>query len=136
MSTNSSAKPGLVQVRGLVDLYTSTLERRGYRLTAVHAYRGAVEHFLVWAAPKADYAEIGEAGIRRFIDEHLLGCDCPGRHQRGKVTTLSALRHLLAILRGAGLLPPVPPSFRISSTQNWKPILTTRPRWVGLRLRL
>lgn len=111
MSTNSSAKPDLVQVRGLVDLYTSTLERRGYQPTAIHAYRGAVEHFLAWAAPDADSAEMGEASIRRFIDKHLLGCDCPGRHQRGKVTTLAALRHLLAILRGAGLLPPVPPSF-------------------------
>lgn len=111
MSTNSSAKPDLVQIRGLVDLYTSTLERRGYRPTAIHTYRGAVEHFLAWAAPNADSAEMGECSIRRFIDEHLLGCDCPGRHQRGKVTTLSALRHLLAILRGTGLLPPVPPSF-------------------------
>ena len=51
MSTNSSAKPHLVQVRGLVDLYTSTLDRRGYQPTAIHAYRGAVEHFLAWAAP-------------------------------------------------------------------------------------
>ena len=116
MSTNSSAKPDRVQVRGLVDLYTSTLERRGYQRAAIHAYRSAVEHFLAWAAPNADYAEIEEACIRRFIDEHLQGCDCPGRHQRGKVTTLSALRHLLAIVRGAGLLPPVPPSFPRGST--------------------
>ena len=46
MSTNSSAKPDRVQVRGLVDLYTSTLERRGYQGAAIHAYRSAVEHFL------------------------------------------------------------------------------------------
>ena len=31
---------------------------------------------------------------------------CPGRPQRGKVTALSALRHLLAILRAAGRIPP------------------------------
>lgn len=111
MSTNFSAKPDLVQVHGLVDLYTSTLERRGYQITAIHAYRGAVEHFLAWAAPNADFAEIGEDCIRRFINQHLHVCDCSGRHQRGKVTTLSALRHLLVIIRGAGLLPPVPPSF-------------------------
>jgi len=111
MSTNFSDKPDLVQVHGLVDLYTSTLERRGYRSTAINAYRGAVEHFLVWAAPDGDCAEMGDSSIRRFINEHLVGCDCPGRHQRGKVTTLSALRHLLAIIRDAGLLPPVPPRF-------------------------
>lgn len=111
MSTNFSDKPDLVQVHGLVDLYTSTLERRGYRSTVINAYRGAVEHFLVWAAPDGDCAEMGDSSIRRFINEHLVGCDCPGRHQRGKVTTLSALRHLLAIIRDAGLLPPVPPRF-------------------------
>ena len=111
MSTNFSTKPEVVQVYGLVDLYTSTLERRGYRPTAIHAYRGAVEHFLSWAAPNADSVEMGESCIRRFIDEHLPGCACPGRHQRGRVTTLSALRHLLTILRGAGLLSPVPPNF-------------------------
>ena len=31
MATNFSAKPNLVQIRGLVDLYTSALEHRGYR---------------------------------------------------------------------------------------------------------
>lgn len=111
MATNFSAKPNLVQIRGLVNLYTSTLEHRGYRPTAIDAYKGAIEHFLAWSAPHADSIEIGEASIRRFVDEHLPGCDCPGRHQRGKVTTLSALRRLLAILRAAGLLPPAPSSF-------------------------
>lgn len=111
MSTNFSAKPEVVQVHGLVELYTSTLQRRGYRPTAIHSYRSAVEHFLSWAAPNADSVAMEEGSINRFIDEHLPACACPGRHQRGRVTTLSALRHLLAILRGAGLLPPAPPNF-------------------------
>jgi hypothetical protein len=93
-----------VQIPGVVDLYTSTLERHGYAPTAIHAYRGAVEHFLAWSAQNADSVEIGEASIRRFVDEHLSGCDCPGRLQRGRVTALSALQHLLAILRAAGFL--------------------------------
>lgn len=111
MATNSSAKPNLVQICGLVDLYTSTLENRGYRPIVIDAYRGAIEHFLAWSSSNADSVEIGDASIGRFIDEHLRDCDCPGRNQRSKVTILSALRRLLAILRAAGLLPPASPSF-------------------------
>jgi site-specific recombinase XerD len=110
-ATSSSAESPLVQIPGVVDLYTSTLERRGYGPTVIHAYRGAVEHFLAWSAPNADAVEIGESSIRRFVDEHLRVCDCPGRLQRGRVTSLSALRHLLAIQRAAGFLSPVRPSF-------------------------
>lgn len=111
MSTNSSVMPEPVQARGLVDLYTTTLKHRGYRPIAIDAYRGAVEHFLAWVSPDYDFVEFGESAIRRFIDEHLPACDCTGRRQRGKVTTLSALRHLLTILRGARLVPLAPPSF-------------------------
>ena len=110
-ATSSCAGPPLVQIPGVVDLYTSTLERRGYAPTVIHAYCGAVEHFLAWSAPNADAVEIGEASIRRFVNEHLSGCDCPGRLQRGRVTSLSALRHLLAILHAAGFLSLVRPSF-------------------------
>jgi site-specific recombinase XerD len=110
LATTSSAEPNLVQIPGLVNMYTSTLERRGYKATALHAYRGAVEHFLAWSADNADSVEIGEASIRRFVDEHLRCCACPGRQQRGRVAGLSALRHLLAILRAGGLVSPAPPS--------------------------
>jgi site-specific recombinase XerD len=104
-----SVEPNRVRIAGLIDLYTSTLERRGYTPTAIHAYRGAVEHFLAWSALNADVVEIGEASLQRFVYEHLRGCDCRGRLQRGKVTARSALRHLVAILRAAGLLPPARP---------------------------
>jgi hypothetical protein len=55
--------------------------------------------------------EIGEAPFRRFLYEHLGDCSCAGRPQRGKVTALSALRHLQAILRAIGSIPPALPSF-------------------------
>jgi len=110
MEANSSAEPILVANRGLVDLYTSTLARKGYRPIVIDAYRGAVEHFLAWL-PNADSVEIGEVPIQRFFDEHLRTCDCPGRVQRGKVTAKAALRRLLEILRTAGLLSPAPPNF-------------------------
>ena len=83
---DSTARPNLVKIPGLVELYATTLESRGYGQGATHAYMRAVEHFLAWSAPDSDYVEIGEASVRHFLDEHLGCCDCPGRPQRGKVT--------------------------------------------------
>ena len=110
-ATSCCAGSPLVQIPGVVDLYTSTLERHGYAPTAIHAYRGAVEHFLAWSAQNADSVEIGEASIRRFVDEHLSSCDCPGRLQRGRgdgaVGTAAPIGHSarsrLLIASAAGL---------------------------------
>ena len=109
--SDSIAKPNAVKISGLVELYTTTLQGRGYGPAATHAYKRAVEHFIAWSAPDSDCVEVGEAAFRRFLDEHLADCSCPGRPQRGKVTALSALRHLQAILRGTGSIPSSPPSF-------------------------
>lgn len=142
---DSTAKPNPVEIPGLVELYTTTLERRGYGPGATHSYMRSVQHFLAWSAPDSDYVEIGEASVRHFLDEHLGCCDCPGRPQRGKVTVLSALRHLLAILRAAGRIPPAPPSFSnfiISELQDYcayatdvcglaPAILISRRQWIG-----
>jgi len=57
-----------VKISGLVERYTKTLQGRGYRPPATHAYKRAVEHFIAWSAPDSDCVEIGEAPIRRFID--------------------------------------------------------------------
>jgi integrase/recombinase XerD len=108
---DSTAKPNPVKIHGLVELYTTTLESRGYGRGTTHAYMRAVEHFFAWSAPDSDCVEIGEGSVRHFLDEHLGCCACPGRPQRGKVTVLSALRHLLAILRAAGRIPTALPSF-------------------------
>jgi integrase/recombinase XerD len=143
--SESTAKPSPVKIPGLVELYTTTLESHGYGKGATHAYMRAVEHFLAWCAPDSDYVEIGEASVRHFLDKHLGCCDCPGRRQRGKVTVLSALRHLLAILRAAGRIPPVLPSlsnFIISELQDYCDYandvcglapanLISRRQWIG-----
>ena len=92
--SDSTAGPNSVKISGLIEHYTKTLQGRGYGPLATNAYKRAVEHFIAWSAPNSDCFEIGEAPIRRFIDEHLVDCSCAGRPQRGKVTTLSALRHL------------------------------------------
>jgi integrase/recombinase XerD len=109
--SDSTAGPNAVKIPGLVEHYTTTMQGRGYGPVTTQAYKRAVEHFIAWSAPDSDCVEIGEAPIRRFIDEHLGDCSCACRPQRGKVTALSALRHLQAMLRDTGVIPPEPPSF-------------------------
>ena len=109
--SDSSAGPNAVKIPGLIDLYTNTLRSRGYRPGAIHAYARALEHFIAWSAPASDCVEIGESLIRRFVDDHLSNCTCPGRQQRGKVTALSALRHLQTVLRVTGQVPEPPSSW-------------------------
>ena len=143
--SDSTARPNAVKIPGLVEYYTTTLQRRGYGPVATHAYKRAVEHFIAWSAPDSDYVEIGEAPFRRFLDEHLSNCSCAGRPQRGKVTALSALRHLQAMLRAAGSIPPAPssfPGFVISELQDYGDFandvcglaaatLISRRQWIG-----
>ena len=143
--SDSTTRPNTVKIRGLVELYTTTLQRRGYGPVATHAYTRAVEHFIAWSAPDSDSVEIGEAPIRGFLDEHLGSCNCSGRQQRGKVTALSALHHLQAILRATGgILPAQPsfPNFVISELQAYcdhasdvcglaHATLISRRKWVG-----
>src|SRR5947209_839233 len=88
--SDSTTSPNAVEIAGLAELYTAALESRGYRPGATHAYMRAVEHFVAWSAPDSDYVEIGEASIRRFLDEHLGSCDCSGRPQHGSDRSLGA----------------------------------------------
>lgn len=143
--SDSTTRPNAVKISGLVELYKTTLQSRGYEPGATHAYKRAVEHFIAWSAPGSDYVEIGDVLIRRFLDEHLGNCNCSGRQQRGKVTSLSALRHLQAILRATGGIPPAPPSFQsfvISELQAYcdhardvcglaPATLISRSKWIG-----
>ena len=112
---------------------------------ATHAYKRAVEHFIAWSAPDSDCVEIGDAPFRRFLDEHLGDCRCAGRPQRGKMTALSALCHLQAILRATGSIPPASPSFPVSVTSELQDYcdfasdvcglapatLVSRRQWIG-----
>ena len=96
-------RPDDLSIPHLIDTYTATLDQRGYRPAVIQAYRRAVEHFLSWLTACAE--EISGSSVQRFIDEHLAVCNCPSRLQKNRVTCLSALRHLLAMLRAAGRLP-------------------------------
>lgn len=100
-----------ISIPHLVDIFTRTLNQRGYRPMVVQAYRRAVEHFLSWLTAEAQ--ELSGASVQRFVDEHLSICQCPGRLQKNRATVRPALRRLLDLLRATGLLavshffPPV-----------------------------
>ena len=51
MRSSKSKARSHVEIRGLVLLYATTLEARGYRPSVVLAYSAAVEHFISWAGP-------------------------------------------------------------------------------------
>jgi hypothetical protein len=119
---DATARPNAVKIFELVEHYTTTLQGHGYGLVATQAYKRAVQHFIAWSAPDSDCVEIGEAPFRRFLDERLSDCSCAGRPQRDKVTALSALRHLQAILAATGSIPLAPssfPGFVISELQDY-----------------
>ena len=69
-ASDSSTRPSVVKISGLVELYKTTLQSRGYGAGATQAYVRAVEHFIAWATPASDCIEAGDALIRRFVDEH------------------------------------------------------------------
>jgi site-specific recombinase XerD len=102
-SSKSTAKPDAIEVRGLVRLYANTLETRGYRASVVGVYSAAVEHFISWAASDNARLEVTSVAVRRFLDEHLANCGCPGRVQRWAITVRAALNHLLTMIVGARL---------------------------------
>lgn len=102
-SSESTDSPNAVQVRGLVRLYATTLEARGYRQSVIGPYRAAVEHFIAWAAPDKLRLEVSKIAISRFLKKHLADCKCQGRVQRWGVTVRAALNHLLTMLASSAL---------------------------------
>jgi len=90
---------------GVVARYADCLRLLSYRPGVVDAYVHAVQHFTSWLASEGvPFAQIQEALVMRFLEEHLPACRCPGRLQRSKVTVRAALRRLLRVLRAEGVI--------------------------------
>lgn len=102
-SSDSPAKPVSIEAGNLVRLYATTLETRGYRPSVIEVYSAAVEHFISWVAPANERLKLDSAVMRRFLNEHLPDCRCPGRVQRWPITVRAALNHLSTLFVGAGL---------------------------------
>lgn len=86
-----------------VDAYVRYLSERGYAAGTIKAYFNGVAHFARWSRiQQVGLADIDEALINRFMDDHLPVCRCavPCRHARHDIR--AALGHLLAMLYDKG----------------------------------
>jgi site-specific recombinase XerD len=80
------------------------LRERGHAETYIAVCKRSVAHLASWMGQEhRRLAEIDEALVREFVDEHLPRCRC-GAFPRDRRTTHAALRHLLSVLRGASAI--------------------------------
>lgn len=85
--------------------YRQRLVDQGYAVQTVRVYLCSIAHFARWAGRSRRAAQdLAPADIARFVDEHLPRCDCPPPVQRHRSSIRAALRHLLTVLRDAGIL--------------------------------
>ncbi len=85
------------------DAYVQYLAERGYAAETVRGYFRSVAHFAHWLAQQqAGLADIGGELIHRFVDKHLLDCQCAPRCWRTRTEARAALGHLLEMLRANG----------------------------------
>jgi integrase/recombinase XerD len=103
----SSEATNRAKIPDAIELYTKTLEARGYRPSVVGVYRAVVEHFIACTAAGSDRVEISKTAVRLFLDHHLVECNCHGRVQRSVISARAALNHLLTIF-GKTKLPSEP----------------------------
>jgi len=85
------------------DAYLRYLHERGYAVGTIKNYFNGIAHFAHWLkAQKADLADINNALLKRFMDEHLQVCRCAPRCRRTRYEIRAALEHLLIVLRAKG----------------------------------
>lgn len=87
--------------------YAGHLERGRYAPNTRRVYLCCVAHFALWLTQNEVAIDgIDESVVTRFVSGHLPHCDCPYPVRRGVHDTEAALRLLLQVLRGDGILPP------------------------------
>jgi len=83
------------------------LTERGHARHTVYSYLGCAAHFSHWAErTDLSLAQIDEAVIGRFRDDHLAGCDCRWPTRSDRRDAGAALGHLLLVLRTLGVAAP------------------------------
>lgn len=84
--------------------YRRWLGERGYADATVRSYTQCLAHFARWATGQHLAPEdLSPVLIRRFVDEHLLHCDCPPPVRRCRTEVRAALSHLVPSLDAAGV---------------------------------
>ncbi len=86
--------------------YRKYLLDRGNVKSYVRSCEAAVAHLSTWMVQAhKSFADIGEQLVAEFAQEHLPRCKCATPARR-REDVMSALRHLLVVLRDAGAIAP------------------------------
>ncbi len=89
------------------DTFTQYLSERHYATRTIESYVNSVAHFTHWLTEqRLALADINEALIIRFYDQHLPDCQCTLRFEHSLKMTRAALKHFLTILRENEQCPP------------------------------
>jgi integrase len=86
-------------LESLAARYRTYLEERRYAAQTRHIYLSCVAHFARWATSNSP-AQIDEAAIARFLNEHLPRCTCPRPVRRVHLDNRSALKLFLRAVQG------------------------------------
>jgi len=90
------------------------LDRRGHRVSTVHTYVQAMEHFARWLRQRGErLGAVDAATVTRFLTGHLPRCHCPTPAPCRRRGMRAPLRHLLSVLgvpAQAGTRAVAPPS--------------------------
>jgi integrase/recombinase XerD len=88
-----------------VSRYAEHLHRGRYAANTRRAYLCCVAHFAHWLTEERHTLDaVNEAGIVRFISEHLPRCECPYPARRCVYETRAAVARLLEVLRADGVI--------------------------------
>jgi len=86
--------------------YVNYLRIRRYSEPTVNRYVTSVAHFAYWMrVRKSKLLNLDETLVNQFLRRHLPYCKCPKPCRHSPQDLRAALRHLLIVLRQAGLLP-------------------------------
>ena len=93
-----------------VDAFTRYLCERHHASKTIPKYLGCLAHFGRWMNQcQLNIECIDEELVRRFLDDHLPGCDCARPVCRNRVDLRAALGHLLFVLRAEAVIPGAAP---------------------------
>ena len=89
------------------------LDRRGHRVSTVHTYVQAMEHFARWVRQRGEtLGAVDSVTVTRFLTGHLPRCHCPTPAPCRRRGMRAPLRHLLTVLgvpalaRTRAVVPP------------------------------
>lgn len=86
--------------------FIEKLRRGRYAVSTAKGYVAGIAHFSRWMTQQDLLVQsLDEYAVKRFLNEHIPGCDCPKPVMRVFGDLRAALGHLLVVLREQGAAP-------------------------------